>query len=71
MDEAIQRQVNIMGAGAGLAAITVGAAMPLASPSENGTGNLLGTAEVITDNAAQTMLPSLVLQEQLAHANGR
>ena len=32
---------------------------------------LLGTAEVVRDNAAQTVLPSLVAREDLEHANGQ
>lgn len=67
----------------GLAALTVWASMPLAAPAEDGTANpmlfaallgcalLVGTAEVFRDNAAQTMLPSMVPHEQLERANGR
>ncbi len=67
----------------GAAALIVWASMPLSAPLENGTampvlfGTLLvlalvmGTAEVFRDNAAQTMLPAIVPQEQLERANGR
>ncbi len=67
----------------GAAALIVWTSMPLSAPLENGTampvlfGTLLvlalvmGTAEVFRDNAAQTMLPAIVPQEQLERANGR
>lgn len=66
-----------------IAAWVVWASMPLAPPASEGTGNpdlfiallicafAVGTAEVFRDNAAQTMLPSLVPAQHLERANGR
>ncbi len=57
--------------------------LPLTDPPAEGTSNpalfmalmlaalLVGLAEVIRDNAAQTILPSLVEHDQLERANGR
>lgn len=65
------------------AAIAVWMALPLAVPPLNGISNptlfgiilcaagLVGVAEVFRDNAAQTMLPSIVPHEMLEKANGR
>ncbi|MEM6478345.1 MAG: MFS transporter [Pseudomonadota bacterium] len=65
------------------AAFAVFVAMPLAPPAQDGTSApvlylalllaalLVGTAEVFRDNAAQTMLPSLVPKADLERANGR
>ena len=66
-----------------IATCTVWFALPLATPPAHGIGApgvfgtlvicalLVGTAEVFRDNAAQTMLPSLVEDSQLERANGR
>lgn len=66
-----------------LAAVAVWAASPLPPPSEGGTAAPalfaallgcalgVGTAEVFRDNAAQTMLPSLVPHAELERPNGR
>ncbi len=67
----------------GFAAIAVWISMPLAVPTESGTSDpflfsvllgcalIVGAAEVLGDNAAQTMLPSMVPATQLERANGR
>lgn len=67
----------------GAAAVIVWAALPFAPPAEQGTAMpglfgglmgcalLVGTAEVFRDNAAQTMLPSVVPHAELERANGR
>jgi len=67
----------------GAAAILVWRSLPLATPAESGTtmpvlfsallacALIIGSAEVFRDNAAQTMLPALVPQDQLEQANGR
>lgn len=67
----------------GGAAIALWSALPLAAPPVTGVSSLLpfvglllaalmvGAAEVFRDNAAQTMLPSLVPHHRLEAANGR
>lgn len=67
----------------GAATLAVALSLPLADPPAEGTAMpglftmlmtcalLVGTAEVFRDNAAQTMLPSLVPHDQLERANGR
>lgn len=72
------RAVAFLAAGLG-----VWAALPLAPASSDGISNpvlfwlivcaatLVGVAEVFRDNAAQTMLPSIVPHAQLERANGR
>ena len=57
--------------------------LPLAEPSSDGASDerlylmllmsalLIGTAEVFRDNAAQTILPDIVADNQLEKANGR
>lgn len=67
----------------GLAALAIFVSMPLAAPDATGlaqpwlfyglmlTALAAGTAEVFRDNAAQTMLPSLVDHSRLEAANGR
>jgi MFS family permease len=66
-----------------IATCTVWFAFPLAPPPAHGIESpgvfgtlvfcafLVGTAEVFRDNAAQTMLPTLVEDSQLERANGR
>ena len=65
------------------AALSIWIALPLAEPPSSGLVHphlysgllicafIVGTAEVFRDNAAQTMLPALVVSEQLEEANGR
>lgn len=65
------------------AALGIWAALPLDPPPASGISNpalfitilcaaaLVGIAEVFRDNAAQTMLPSIVPHDQLEQANGR
>lgn len=67
----------------GLAALAIVMSLPLAAPPDAGlaqpvlfyalmfTALAAGTAEVFRDNAAQTMLPSLVDHSQLEGANGK
>ncbi|MDG1471418.1 MAG: MFS transporter [Ascidiaceihabitans sp.] len=67
----------------GAAALAIALSLPLAPPPDAGlaqpwlfyalmfTALGAGTAEVFRDNAAQTMLPSLVDRSQLEGANGR
>lgn len=66
-----------------LAALALFFALPLDAPPDRGTSDpalfamlfaaalLVGLAEVFRDNAAQTLLPSIVEQQHLEHANGR
>lgn len=66
-----------------IATVVIWQALPLATPPNTGlaqpttfyvlmfTALLVGTAEVFRDNAAQTMLPSLVNHDALERANGR
>jgi MFS family permease len=66
-----------------IATVVIWQALPLATPSVTGlvqptvffilmaTALLVGGAEVFRDNAAQTMLPSLVTHDALERANGR
>lgn len=65
------------------AALSLWAALPLAEAPAEGVASLelyaalvlaalvVGGAEVFRDNAAQTMLPALVLQDELERANGQ
>ena len=67
----------------GGAAVALWSALPLAAPPETGVSSipafvalllaalLVGAVEVFRDNAAQTMLPSLVPHHRLEAANGR
>jgi len=67
----------------GLAAVALWLALPLAEAPLRGTAHpalfaliaaaavLVGAAEVLRDNAAQTMLPSIVADAGLERANGR
>ena len=67
----------------GFAALAVWMSLPLAEPSSDGASDerlylmllmsalLIGTAEVFRDNAAQTILPDIVADNQLEKANGR
>ena len=67
----------------GAATVAVALSLPLAEPSADGIARpalfaallacalTIGTAEVFRDNAAQTMLPSLVPHHTLEKANGR
>lgn len=67
----------------GVAAVIVWLAAPFGEPAAQGTAMpglfaglmgcalLVGTAEVFRDNAAQTMLPSVVPHAELERANGR
>ncbi|NIY78367.1 MFS transporter [Celeribacter sp. HF31] len=64
-------------------ALAIWLALPLAEPPDMGlsshalftvlilAASVVGVAEVFRDNAAQTMLPSLVAQDDLERANGR
>ena len=73
----------LRGAGFIAVALAVWQALPLAVPPTQGLGNatlygsllgaavLVGVAEVFRDNAAQTMLPSIVPHAALEKANGR
>ncbi|MEM1236661.1 MAG: MFS transporter [Pseudomonadota bacterium] len=76
--------MDVIRAGAfGLAALAVFAASPLPEAPEGGTSLpwlfamlffcalAVGTAEVFRDNAAQTVMPTIVPHERLEHANGR
>lgn len=67
----------------GTVGLAIWVALPLADPPEHGVAQpalfcavliaalLVGAAEVFRDNAAQTMLPSLVSHDALEKANGR
>jgi hypothetical protein len=69
--------------GFALAALSVWLALPLAEAPARGVSSsglylaitlaalLVGCAEVFRDNAAQTMIPALVPEDQLERANGR
>ncbi len=73
----------VRGAAFLIVAFAVWMALPLADAPQNGISNMtlyacliivafvVGTAEVFRDNAAQTILPSLVSKDQLERANGR
>lgn len=76
--------MDIIRAGAFLiAALSIWLALPLTEATNTGVSNLplylsilfaaflVGTAEVFRDNAAQTMLPSIVSHDTLERANGR
>ena len=76
--------MDVLRAGAfALAAVAVFAASPLPPAPEGGTSVpwlfamlffcalAVGTAEVFRDNAAQTVMPTIVPHEQLERANGR
>lgn len=78
------RRMDVLRAAAfGMAALSLWLALPLAPPPEGGVASLpafamltvaalaVGGAEVFRDNAAQTMLPTLVPHERLEAANGR
>ncbi len=51
--------------------VDVGTAMPILFAALLGCAFVVGTAEVFRDNAAQTMLPAIVPNDQLERANGR
>lgn len=73
----------LRGSAFAVAAICLLTALPLAPPPQGGVSSLfvfltlagaallVGIAEVFRDNAAQTVLPSLVADSQLERANGR
>jgi len=79
----ILRMDVIRAAGFALAAVAIVLAMPLGPADPSGISNpalfgfiifaatLVGMAEVFRDNAAQTMLPSIVPHDQLETANGK
>ncbi|MFT4014803.1 MAG: MFS transporter [Paracoccus sp. (in: a-proteobacteria)] len=79
----ILRMDMLRAAAFGMATIALWSALPLDAPAERGVSSApafaallaaalaVGAAEVFRDNAAQTMLPSLVPHERLEAANGR